>query len=81
MDDEVYLYDEQPISEIYKDIFDKLKHETQEEFKPLVAIDTIATVHTSKVKDYIDENMSNYDERKLKDIVERSVAKYVTIED
>ena len=73
-----------PVSEIYKGCYESLKRkrlETDGEFSPNVAIHAIARTHTSKVKDVIDENMNEYDEKQLLTIIERCVLKYVNVED
>lgn len=73
-----------PVSEIYQLVFEKLKQRCEMEgvqFRQDRAIRTIATAHTSKVKDLIDENMTDYDERKLADIVERCIARYIEMEE
>lgn len=73
-----------PVSEIYKACYESLKKKRLEidgEFSPNVAVQAIAKTHTGKVKDIIDENMSDYDEKQLMTIIERCVLKYVNVED
>lgn len=73
-----------PVSEIYKACYESLKKKrlkTDGDFSPNIAVHAIARTHTSKVKDIIDEDMSDYDERQLMTIVERCVLKYVNVED
>lgn len=73
-----------PVSEIYKACYENLKKKrlkTDGDFSPNIAVHAIARTHTSKVKDIIDEDMSDYDERQLMTIVERCVLKYVNVED
>lgn len=73
-----------PVSTIYKACYESLKKkrlELGEEFSPNVAVQAIARTHTSKVKDIIDEDMNDYDEKQLLTLVERCVLKYVNVED
>lgn len=73
-----------PVSEIYKACYENLKKkrlETDGDFSPNIAVHAIARTHTGKVKDIIDEDMSDYDEKQLMTIVERCVLKYVNVED
>lgn len=73
-----------PVSEIYKACYENLKRKRLEidgEFSPNVAVHAIAKTHTGKVKDIIDENMSDYDEKQLMTIIERCVLKYVNVEE
>ena len=73
-----------PVSTIYKACYEGIKRkrlEHGEEFSPNVAVHAIARTHTSKVKDIIDEDMNDYDEKQLLTLVERCVLKYVNVED
>lgn len=73
-----------PVSAVYRLVFAKLKQKCEEEgipFKQDKAVRSIAIQHANKVKDLIDEDMTAYDERKLTDIVERCVARYVELEE
>lgn len=77
-------WDGKPVSEIYKLAFEHIKQkvlERGEEFHQDKAIKVLAEVHTSKVKDLIDENMTSYDQRRLTNIVERCVARYIEMEE
>lgn len=76
--------EEVPVSEIYKGCYENLKKkrlETDGKFSPDIAVRAIARTHTNKVKDVIDENMNEYDEKQLLTLVERCVLKYVNVED
>lgn len=73
-----------PISQAYKDVFNTLKTKMMAEdgeFYPSVAINVMARTNTEKIKDLIDEDMGDYDKKKLKGIIERSIVKYVDIEE
>ena len=83
MDDELNITNV-PVSTIYKACYESLKKKRLElgkEFSPNVAVHAIARTHTSKVKDIIDEDMNDYDEKQLLTLVERCVLKYVNVED
>ena len=73
-----------PVSEVYKIAYENIKkriEERGEKFKRDKAIRILAEMHADKVKDLIDENMTGYDQRKLTAIVERCVARYITLEE
>lgn len=73
-----------PVSKIYQIVYDSLKMKCEMEGVPFnkeKAVRTIAKTHAGKVKDLIDEDMTEYDEGKLADIVERCVARYLELED
>lgn len=81
---EIDPWDGLPVSKIYALIFENLEKKCEEEgvaFDRNKAVKIIATTHADKVKDLIDENMTDYDERKLASIVERCVARYVKLEE
>lgn len=83
MDDEFNI-NSVPVSTIYKACYESLKKkrlERGDEFSPNVAVRAIAQTHTRKVKDIIDEDMNDYDEKQLLTLVERCVLKYVNVED
>ena len=73
-----------PVSKIYQIVYDSLKMKCEMEGVPFnkeKAVRTIAKTHAGKVEDLIDEDMTEYDERRLTDIVERCVARYVELEE
>ena len=73
-----------PVSEIYKIAYANIKRRVEERgerFRQDKAIKCLAEMHTEKVKDLIDENMTRYDKSKLSAIVERCVAKYIELEE
>lgn len=73
-----------PVSEIYKLAFENVKkriEERGETFRQDKAIRVLAEMHAENVKDLIDENMTGYDKKQLTNIVERCVARYVTMEE
>ena len=72
--------DNVPVSMLYRLCYDKLKEMKGVDFKPVLAVKSIAKSHTQKVKDIIDEDMAEYDEKQLMAIVERCVLKYVKVE-
>lgn len=73
-----------PVSKIYQLAYDNIKkriEERGEQFRHDKAIRVLAETHADKLKDLIDEDMSNYDKRQLTNIVERCVAKYIELEE
>ena len=73
-----------PVSEIYKLTFENVKkklEERGEQFRQDKVIRVLAEMHAENVKDLIDENMTGYDKKQLTNIVERCVARYVTMEE
>lgn len=83
MDEDINLRDV-PVSIIYKACYDGIKERRLAEgkdFSPNIAVQCIARAHTQKVKDIIDEDMNDYDERQLLTIIERCVLKYVDVEE
>lgn len=82
MDEELNI-NNVPVSTIYKACYESLKKkrlELGEGFSPNIAVRAIARTHTRKVKDIIDEDMNDYDEKQLLTLVERCVLKYVDVE-
>lgn len=72
-----------PVSKIYQLAYENIKkriEERGEEFKHDKAVRILAEMHADKLKDMIDENMTEYDQRKLTTIVERCVARYIKLE-
>ena len=72
-----------PVSRVYQLAYENIKkriEERGEEFKHDKAVRILAEIHTDKLKDMIDENMTEYDQRKLTAIVERCVARYIKLE-
>ena len=83
MDEELNI-NNVPVITIYKACYENLKKkrlETDGDFSPNIAVHAIARTHTSKVKDIIDEDMNDSDEKQLLTLVERCVLKYVNVED
>lgn len=73
-----------PVSEIYQLVFEKLKKRVEadgRQFRQDEAIRTIAKAHAEQVQDLIDEDMTNYDYKRLVDLVERCIARYVELEE
>lgn len=72
-----------PVSKVYQLAYENIKkriEERGEEFKHDKAVRILAEMHADKLKDMIDENMTEYDQRKLTTIVERCVARYIKLE-
>lgn len=73
-----------PIGTVYRETYatvkDKLMKEDGE-FYPGVAVKVMARMHTARLKGLIDDDMSDSDENKLNNIVERSIVKYVDADD
>lgn len=73
-----------PVSEIYKLAYNNIKQRAEargERFRQDRAIKCLAMIHADKVKDLIDEDMSQYDKKKLTALIERCVAKYIELEE
>lgn len=73
-----------PVSKIYKIALHNIQRKVEREgkvFEINKAIRLLAEVHADKLKDLIDENMTSYDKKRLADIVERCVARYIKLED
>lgn len=73
-----------PVSKIYQIALDNIRKRIEDSgkvFRQDKAVHILAEMHTDNIKDLIDENMTDYDRRKLMAIVERCVARYITLEE
>lgn len=73
-----------PVSEVYRLTFERIRRRVEasgQRFEQDKAVRILAEMHTEHIKDLIDEDMTGYDKRKLTDIVERCVARYVQLEE
>ena len=73
-----------PVSKVYQLALDNIRKRIEESgkiYRQDKAIRILAEMHAEKVKDLIDEDMTDYDMKQLTNIVERCVARYVKLEE